>query len=41
MENTNSDDFNMVSKKLLLFGIAGFIFIILTGLVIRMLMNSL
>jgi hypothetical protein len=31
----------MVSKKLLLFGIAGFIFIILTGLVIRMLMNSL
>ena len=35
MENTNSDDFNMVSKKLLLFGIAGFIFVILMGLVIH------
>ena len=34
MENTNSDDFN-TSKKLLLFGIAGFIFIILMGIVIR------
>ncbi len=35
MENTNSDDFNMVSKKLLLFGMAGSIFIILMGFVIR------
>jgi hypothetical protein len=34
MENTNSDDFN-ISKKLLLFGIAGFSFIILMGIVIR------
>ncbi|MGD9226468.1 MAG: hypothetical protein PVF26_08220 [Desulfobacterales bacterium] len=34
MENSNSNDFN-ISKKLLLFGIAGFIFIILMGIVIR------
>ena len=34
MENTNSDDFN-ISKKLLLFGISGFIFVILMGLVIH------
>jgi hypothetical protein len=34
MENTNSDVFN-ISKKLLLFGIAGFTFLILMGLVIH------